>query len=206
MNKPPENAIKYQPKYVNYMTESYHTTTSGKRIKFLSFIVFLFSVSVALSSCKIYSFKDVSIPSQVKSIHIAYIENRARLINPQLAPQLNDKLRQKINQQASKLAQRETSDADYDVSGTITDYNYTTSGISQQQASSNRLNVTVHLVFKNHLDPTGKTVAPADFEADVTRNFDFAATLSIQDAEAQLLPTIVSNMTDEIFNKLFSNW
>ena len=58
----------------------------------------------------------------------------------------------------------------------------------------------------NHLDPTGKKVAPADFEADVTRNFDFSATTTITDAEAQLLPTIVSNLTDEIFNKLFSNW
>jgi len=163
-------------------------------------------MSFLLSSCKIYSFKDVSIPAQVKSIHIGYVENRARLINPLLAPQLNDKLRQKIQQQASKLVQKETSDADYDVNGTITDYNVTTSGISNQAASSNRLNVTVHLIFKNHLDPTGKTVAPADFEADVTRNFDFASTISIQDAETQLLPTIVSNLTDEIFNKLFSNW
>jgi len=161
---------------------------------------------MGLSSCKVYSFKDVSIPPQVKSIHISYIENRARLVNPQLAPQLNDKLRQKINQQASRLAQIQDPGADYEVSGTITDYNYTTSGISQQQVASNRLNVTVHIVFKNHLDPTGKTVAPADFEADVTRNFDFSGNTSITDAEQQLLPTIVSNMTDEIFNKLFSNW
>lgn len=161
----------------------------------------------AMSSCKIYSFKDVSIPAQVKSIHIAYIENRARYINPNLAPQLNDKLRQKINNQASRLAQTPTGDnADYDVSGYVSDYNVTTSGIANQQAASNRLAVTVHLIFKNHLDPTGKTVAPADFEADVTRNFDFSATLTLQDAETQLLPTIVSNLTDEIFNKLFSNW
>lgn len=159
-----------------------------------------------LSSCKVYSFKDVSIPPQVKSIHIGYIENRARLVNPQLAPQLNDKLRQKINQQASRLAQIQDPGADYEVNGTITDYNYTTSGISQQQVATNRLNVTVHIVFKNHLDPTGKTVAPADFEADVTRNFDFSGNTSITDAEQQLLPTVVSNMTDEIFNKLFSNW
>ncbi|HEX9514509.1 MAG TPA: LptE family protein [Puia sp.] len=172
----------------------------------LSAIACFLGVSLTLSSCKIYSFKDVSIPAAVKSIHIGYIENRARLINPQLAPQLNDKLRQKINQQASKLTQKETSDADYEVNGSITDYNYTTSGISQQSASSNRLNVTVHIIFKNHLDPTGKTVAPADFEADVTRNFDFNAQTSIPDAEAQLLPTIVSNLSDEIFNKLFSNW
>jgi len=187
------------------LNKFYHRRPPGL-LKTGVWISMALAIGLSLPSCKIYSFKDVSIPPQVKSIHIAYIENRARLVNPQLAPQLNDKLRQKINQQASKLAQRQTSDADYDVSGSITDYNYTTSGISNQQASSNRLNVTVHIIFKNHLDPTGKKVAPADFEADVTRNFDFAATLSIQDAESQLLPTIVSNMTDEIFNKLFSNW
>lgn len=163
-------------------------------------------ICIFLSSCKIYSFKDVSIPSQVKSIHISYIENRARFVDPQLAPQLNDKLRQKINSQASKLSQVESPDADYDVSGTISDYSVTTSGISNQQVASNRLSVTVHIIFKNRLDPTGKTVAPADFEADVTRNFDFSANLSLSDAATQLLPTIISNMTDEIFNKLFSNW
>jgi hypothetical protein len=174
--------------------------------RLLFFSTCMLAAMLALSSCKVYSFKDVSIPPQVKSIHISYIENRARLVTPQLAPQLNDKLRQKITSQASRLTQLQTSDADYEVSGTITDYSYTTSGISNQQAASNRLTVTVHLIFKNHLDPTGKTVAPADFEADVTRNFDFPASQSINDAEGQLLPTIVSNLSDEIFNKLFSNW
>ncbi len=172
--------------------------------KYICFI--LLSFTLVFSSCKIYSFKDVSIPADVKSIHIGYIENRARLVNPQLAPQLNDKLRQKVNSQASKLAILPTSDADYDVNGWVSDYSYSTSGISNQQASSNRLSVTVHIVFKNHIDPTGKKVAPADFEADVTRNFDFPASQTITDAEANLIPTVVSNMTDEIFNKLFSNW
>ena len=161
---------------------------------------------LGFSSCKVYSFKDTSIPPEVKSIHIAYIENRAPLVNPQLAPQLNDALRQKINNQASRLSQVQGSDADWDVNGWVSGYSYTTSGVANQQAASNRLTVTVHIVFKNHLDPTGKKVAPADFEADVTRNFDFSANITITDAEAQLIPTVVSNMTDEIFNKLFSNW
>jgi hypothetical protein len=168
--------------------------------------ILFFTVCALSTSCRIYSFKDVSIPPQVKSIHLSYIENRARYVDPLLAPQLNDKLRQKIGSQASRLAQIESPDADYDVSGTITDYSVTTSGISATQATSDRLSVTVHIVFKNHLDPSGKTVAPADFEADVTRNFDFAANVTLTDAAPQLLPTIVSNMTDEIFNKLFANW
>ena len=162
--------------------------------------------ALGLSSCKIYSFKDTSIPPEVKSIHIAYIENRAPLVNPQLAPQLNDALRQKINNQASRLSQVQTTDADWDVNGWVSGYSYTTSGVANQQAASNRLTVTVHIIFKNHLDPTGKKVAPADFETDVSRNFDFSANITITDAEAQLIPTVVSNMTDEIFNKLFSNW
>ena len=163
-------------------------------------------LALGLSSCKIYSFKDTSIPPEVKSIHIAYIENRAPLVNPQLAPQLNDALRQKINNQASRLSQVQTTDADWDVNGWVSGYSYTTSGVANQQAASNRLTVTVHIIFKNHLDPTGKKVAPADFETDVSRNFDFSANITITDAEAQLIPTVVSNMTDEIFNKLFSNW
>src|ERR1700743_3483913 len=171
-----------------------------------SLLLFAGLFVLGLFSCKIYSFKDTSIPAEVKSIHISYIENRAPLVNPQLAPQLNDALRQKINNQASRLSQIQTSDADYDVSGWVSGYSYSTSGVSNQQASTNRLAVTVHIVFKNHLDPTGKKVAPADFEADVTRNFDFSAQTTITDAEAQLIPTVVSNMTDEIFNKLFSNW
>jgi hypothetical protein len=168
--------------------------------------VFAALLTLGLSSCKVYSFKDTSIPPEVKSIHISYIENRAPLVNPQLAPQLNDALRQKINNQASRLAQIQTSDADWEVNGWVSGYNYSTSGVANQQAASNRLTVTVHVVFKNHLDPTGKKVPPADFEADVTRNFDFSANITITDAEAQLIPTVVSNMTDEIFNKLFSNW
>jgi Lipopolysaccharide-assembly len=161
---------------------------------------------IGLAACKVYSFKDTSIPPEVKTIHLAYIENRARLVNPALAPALNDALRQKINNQASRLSQIPTSDADYDVTAWVSDYSIGTSGISAQQASSNRLTVTVHVVFKNNLDPTGKKVPPANFETDVTRNFDFAASQSISDFEAQQLPTITSNLTDEIFNKLFSNW
>src|SRR5258707_6544116 len=116
---------------------------------FLALLVAL--TAIGLSSCKIYSFKDVSIPKEVKTIHIGYLENRARLVNPQLAPQLNDKLRQKINQQASRLSQIQSSDADYEVNGFISDYNVTTSGISSQQAATNRLYVTVHLSFMDHL-------------------------------------------------------
>jgi hypothetical protein len=155
------------------------------------------------SSCKIYSFKDVSIPPEVKTIRVSYIENKARFVDPQLSPQLTDKLKQKINNQ-TRLTQIQSDGADYDVTGYISGYDLSTSGVSNQTAATNRLTVTVHIIFKNKL--TEQKIGTPDFEADVSRNFDFAASLTLSDAQAQLTPTILSNMTDEIFNRLFSNW
>lgn len=146
-----------------------------------------------------YSFKDVSIPPEVKTVKVNYIENRARIVNPQLSQQLSDKLRQKIINQ-TRLTQTNADEAHYDISGYITDYYVTTSGISGQQAVSNRLNVSIKLIFKNRLDEK------KNFEADLNRNFDFDANLALQQAENQLTGLIVQNFTDEIFNRIFSNW
>jgi len=159
-------------------------------------IVFILS-AVILSGC--YSFKDVSIPPEVKTVRVQYIENRAQIVNPQLSQRLTDKVRQKIINQ-TRLVQVNNEEAHYDISGRITDYFVTTSGISGQQAASNRLNVTVHLVFTNRLDES------KNFEADLSRTFDFAASLTLNQAESQLTDLIVQNLTDEIFNRIFSNW
>ena len=152
---------------------------------------------ISFSGC--YSFKDVSIPPEVKTVRVNYIENRATYINPQLAPQLTDRIRQKINNQ-TRLTLVNGEDAHYDINGAITGYSVSTAGISEQTAATDRLTVTVHVSFKNRLDEK------ANFEADVTRNFDFNANLSLQQAEVQLSEDILKNMTDEIFNRIFSNW
>jgi hypothetical protein len=168
-----------------------------KAVNFFYFLLFAFY----LSSCGIYSFKDVSIqPPNAKTIHVGYIENKARYVNPQLSPELTDKFKQKINNQVSKLTQVPTSDADFDVSAYISGYDVSTSGVSAQTAATDRLTVTVHIDFKNRLDDK------KSFSADISRNFDFSANLTLNAAEGQLLPTIVSNVTDEMFNRIFSNW
>jgi len=115
-----------------------------------------------------------------------------------LSPKLSDKLRQKIINQ-TRLSQT-NNDADYEISGYISDYSVNTSGISQQQVASNNLNVTVHIIFKNRQDEK------KNFETDITRNFPFSASKSLTQAEAELNEQMVTNLTDEIFNRIFSNW
>jgi hypothetical protein len=163
----------------------------------LSFLIVLL-ILTTLASCGIYSFKDVSIDPSIKTIKIGFIENRARIVNPQLSPLLTDKIQQKINQQ-TKLTRTNNDDAHLIISGYISDYSVSTAGISSQQAASNRLTVSVHLTLINNIE--NKTI-----EFDVSRGFDFSANLSIEQAQAGLQDEILRNLTDEIFNKIFSNW
>jgi hypothetical protein len=63
----------------------------------------------------------------------------------------------------------------------------------------NRLTVGVHIAVNN-------TLSGQVQEYDVSRSFEFASTLSLQAAESQLMDEMVRNLTDDIFNRIFSNW
>ena len=171
-------------------------------LSFFTFLVLNFTFS---TGCKVYSFADVSIPDSIKTVRVNFIENRARYINPQLSPTLTDRLKQKIVNQ-TRLTQVNNDNANYDINATVTTYDVSTSGISssgtagnQRQASMNRLTVGVHITVNNTLNNQVQ-------EYDVSRSFEFAATLSLQAAESQLLDEMVRNLTDDIFNRIFSNW
>ncbi len=160
-------------------------------------LVFIFS----FSSCGIYKFTDTSSIdySITKTVKIDYFDNKSPgYKNPQLSQLLTDKVQQKIISQ-TKLLRTNNDNADMQISGYISDYSVTTSAISSTQASTNRLTVGVHLIVKTKPDNEAKTY-------DVSRSFDFSANLSLQEAEGTLLTQIVSNLTDDIFNRIFSNW
>jgi len=178
-------------------TENKKLGVNRRAILIFYTILVLFLVQ-SLSSCHVYSFKDVSIPPEVKTVKIGFIENKARYVNPQLSPRLTYRLQQKITGQ-TRLTRTNNDDAHYQISGYISQDNITTAGISNQTAATNRLTIGVHITFLNTL--TAKTE-----EFDITRNFDFNANLSRQQAEAGLNDEILRNLTDDIFNRIFSNW
>ena len=171
------------------------TFFSVRLVVVLTLIIAVFNYA----SCK-YSFKDTSpIPEEVKTFRVNFFENKARYVNPQLSPALTERTKQKIIGN-TRLRQTNDEDAHYDISGYVSDYNVTTSGISNNNASTNRLSVSFHLVFKNNLDQT------KNFETDLSNNFDFPASQSLEQAQAALGTEIVKNIVDAIFNKIFSNW
>lgn len=175
-----------------------YSFTFLKRLTACTLLLVIFN----FSTCK-YGFRDASpLPADVKTFRVSYFENKAQYVNPQLAPQLSEKLKQKIIN-TTRLRQVNTDDADYDIAGYVSEYYTTTTGISGNNASQNRLNISFHLNFKNNkaTDEAKKII-----EAEIPVNIDFPASQSLSQAESANSSKIISNIVDAVFNKIFSNW
>lgn len=163
----------------------------------LIFIISVAGYTLVSPGCNIYKFNEATIPDSIKTVKLNFIENRARLVNPQLSPRLTDKFRQKILGQ-TRLSPNQDN-PDWEISAFITDYAYSTSAISGQQVAANRLTVSVHITLFDRRSDEVK-------DYDVSRSFEFKGNLSFQQAEAQLMEEMTRTLTDEMFNRLFSNW
>lgn len=171
---------------------------STKKISvFIAAVILIAAALSGSSSCGIYKFNDASVPDSIKTVKVNFIENRATYVNPQLSPRLTDKLRQKIIGQ-TKLIQT-NNEPDWEIDGTITQYSFSTSAITGQQAANNRLTVAVQMVLSDR--KANKTE-----KIDVSRSFEFKGNQSFQQAENDLAEEMIRTLTDDIFNKLFSKW
>jgi outer membrane lipopolysaccharide assembly protein LptE/RlpB len=170
-----------------------------KKILYHSLLILLFGWLFSAATCK-YSFNDTSpIPPEITTFRVNYLENKASYVNAQLSPQLTERLKQKIIN-TTRLRQTNSDQADYDISGFVSQYYTSTISITGSNASGNRLTVGFHLSFKNNRDEK------KNLETDLMRTYDFDGNLSLSQAEASLNEEMVKNLTDEIFNKIFSNW
>jgi hypothetical protein len=155
-------------------------------------------LSVILTSCGVYSFTGASIEG--KSIYIHVLENKSRNIVPSLSANLSEKIKNRILSQTG-LAPINNDAADYDLSGTITNYEVSVSGLQNNQtASLNRLTISVEIIFKN------KKNEKANFTQSFNRFADFSATQTLQSVEQKLIEDIGNQLADDIFNKAFVNW
>ena len=169
------------------------------RLMVLILVPSLLFLAFLNTGCNIYKFTEASpVPDSIKTIKVNQFSNKARYTNVQLSPKLTDKLRQRIVSQ-TKLSQTNNDEADWEISGTITDYTLSTSAISGQKEVNNRLTVGVRIILNRRKDEIVENY-------DVSRSFEFPASKSLQQAEASLTDEMVRSLTDEIFNKIFSKW
>jgi len=156
-----------------------------------------------LSGCGVYSLTGASITG--KTINIHTLENRAPNVAASLSTVLTTKIRDQILSQTGLTAVN-SDNADYDMSGTITSYNVSYTGVQQSaatgapQSSTNRLTMTVEIDFKNRKDEK------ASFKQSFSRFADYPANQQLTAAEPGLIETISQLIATDIFNKAFVNW
>ncbi len=161
--------------------------------------VIVFSTAV-LSGCTIkYSFSGASIAPEVKTVSIQQFQNIATLVVPSLSSQLTEALQDRFTRQTRLELVRE--DGDFSFEGNITNYTSTPIAVTgDEYASMNRLTVTVKVTFVNKIQPE------YNFSKQFSAFEDYDSNMLMQEAEPTLLPEIIEQLVEDIFNQAVSNW
>lgn len=167
---------------------------SVTRLLFLAGVVSLFA------GCSInYTFSGASIPEQAKTFSVGFFMNQATFVNPNLSQTFTEYLKEFIARQ-TRLQQVDR-EGDMQFEGEITDYNIRPMAITQDAtAAQTRLTIAINVRFYNGIYPE------KDFENVFSAYADFPSTESLQSVEEELINQIIRQISEDIFNKAFTDW
>ena len=170
----------------------------------IRYILFL-ALSALLVGCGFtvgYSLSGASIPPEAKTFSVAYFPNNATMVAPILSSTMTDDLKQYFTRR-TRLS--EVSEAgDFAFEGEITNYTSTTASVSSSSSNDygalNRLTITVKVKFTNSIDEA------SSFSRTFTAFADYDSTKLLTEVEGELIPEIVAQIVDDIFQASASNW
>ena len=141
-----------------------------------------------------YSLSGASIPPDAKTFSVAYFPNNAAMVAPILSSTFTDALADKFSRQTRLVQVSEGGDFAFE--GEITNYTSTTATVGTQ----NRLTITVQVRFTNAVDEK------ASFNKSFSAFSEYDTSMALQDAESALIPEIVDQLVQDIFQASASNW
>lgn len=155
---------------------------------------------LVFNSCTVkYSLSEGSIPPEIQTVSISRFQNNAMMVSPILATTFTETLQDKFLRE-TRLTQV-TDNGDLHFEGEITDYRSTPASISaNEQATYNRLSITVMVRFTNNFDSS------ASYSRSFTSFEDYPTSQSLQAVENTLIPQICEKLVDDIYNAALSNW
>lgn len=169
-------------------------------LSIMGMVAALVATMLLVHSCGIYSFTGTSIQPEVKTVTINYFEYQALKVNPSLSNDLTNALQDKFLK-LTKLEQVDM-DGDIEITGAVTGYDVKATAITaNEQASQNRLTVTVKISFTNRQFPED------DFQdKSFSAYADFDAMQQLDAVEASLCEEIIEQLCDDMFNATVANW
>ena len=163
-------------------------------------IAFLFVLMLSVSSCKIsYKFNQASVSPDTKTVSVDLFQNYASLAGPGLNQQFTEALKDVFLTQTNLSIVSQ--DGDIQFSGAITGYTIKPVAIQgNETAALNRLTITVNVKYVNTKNEK------ENFETSFTRFADYDSNLNFSEVEEQVTKEVIDQLTQDIFNKAFSNW
>lgn len=157
-------------------------------------------IAIIASACTItITMSGASIPENLSTFSVQYINNRAPLINPDLSTTLTEGLKDRITNESRLVMLNESGDVDF--SGEITTYSTKPMALKADAVSAQtRLTVGVKIRCRNSKDPK------KDWEQTFSAYQDYDSENNLADVEAELVKLIVDELTENIFNKAFADW
>ena len=173
---------------------------SNKRIVIVTIFAVLIGASVFLNSCRInYSFTGVSLSQQIKTYSVYYFPNRAKLVNPTLSQLLTEELKDKLRRKSPLKEVAENGDLVFE--GFIEDYEVKSMSIQKGDApAQNRLTIKVMVKYTNSVD-TGDS-----FEKSFSGYKDYNSDTNFNDVERDIVPVIIDEILEDLFNATIANW
>jgi hypothetical protein len=162
-------------------------------------ITYLLFIAIAFSDCKTkVSLSGATIPDEAKTISVGFFTNNTSLGAPSLSQRFTEKLRDVVSQQTRLTLVKQNGDLQFE--GYIADYNVSPIAISADQASQNRMTISVSVKYINKFEES------KSFEQTFTRFQDVASDKNISSIEPELVTEIYRQITEDVFNRAFNNW
>ena len=163
------------------------------------YIVFL---GLLINSCSIsYKFNGASVDyNLIKTISVQDFPNYARLVYPTLSATFSDALRNKyIRQTRLKIVDN---NADLELEGEITGYDVKGLAVKEDSyASMTELSISVKVRYTNNKRPADDLN-----NQSFTSSRPFSNTQTLDQVQDQLIPEIVDDLIDQIYNATLGNW
>lgn len=184
---------------MNIKCRNLSRTLTQRKFRFVAPILAV-ACSLLFGGCSVkYSFSGASIAPEIQTVSIARFPNNALLVAPILSSTLTDALQDRFTSQTRLAVVPENGDLQFE--GEITNYTSTPAAISgNETAVMNRLTITVRVRFTNAFQPE------CNYDKTFSAYSDYPSTQLLQEAEGTLIPEIVEQLVENIFNDAVANW
>lgn len=162
--------------------------------------VFLFLMVFVFAGCSVHmTLSGASIDENLKTFSVQYFNNRAAIINPLLSQKFTELMKERIMSESRLILVEGVGDVDF--SGEITGYSIRPMAIKEDAVSAQtRLTITVKVRYKNKKTPE------KNWESNFSAYQDFASDHDFTSVENDLTTLIIDQLTENIFNRAFSDW